>query len=235
MIIKTNALFGYIAASDQTTKEGYLVDASGVVIDSASVIPYGVITDGGASGSLSTMALFAGYAGTLSLKVGATTDTITAGTLLQQNADGTVRANIGTGRIVGIATQAAVATELVEAVIIPAITANAFVLVDADGATITAAQAVGGYISNLGAAAAATFALPAALPGMSVVAIVEAAFALRLDPNGTETIALPSTGVQGAAGKYLEADAVGEKVKLVCLTAGTWSVEHYSGTWTAQA
>lgn len=234
MIHKISALLAFIAASDQTSKEGYLTDASGVIITSASVIPFGVITDGAASGSTSTHALISGFSGILSLKVGAATGTIVAGTLLQQNADGTVRANIGTGRIVGVATQAAVATELVEAVVFPVISANAFVLVDADGATLTAAQS-GGYISNLGAAGAAVFALPAALPGMSFTAIVEAAFALRLDPDGTETIALPSTGVQGAAGKYLEADAVGEKVKLICLTAGTWSVEHYSGTWTAQA
>jgi hypothetical protein len=234
MIVKNNALLAFTAASDQTGKEGYLVDASGVVMASASAIPFGVIADGGLSGENTTVACLAGFAGIVSLKVGATTGTITAGTLLQQNADGTVRANIGTGRIVGISTQAAVATELVEATLVPHLSANAFVLVDADGATMTAAQS-GGYISNLGASAAATFALPAALPGMTFTAIVEAAFALRLDPDGTETIALPSSGVQGAAGKYLEADAVGEKVKLVCLTAGTWSVEHYSGTWTAQA
>ena len=234
MLVKPNALLAFTAASDQTGKEGYLVDASGVVITSASVIPFGVIADGGLSGETTTVACIAGFAGIVSLKVGAVTGTIAAGTLLQQNADGTVRANIGTGRIVGISTQAAVATELVEATLLPVISANAYVLVSATGVTITAAQ-TGGYISNLGAAAAAVYALPPALPGMTFVAIVEAAFALRLDPDGNETIALPSTGVQGAAGKYLEADAVGEKVKLVCLTAGTWSVEHYSGTWTAQA
>lgn len=107
------------------------------------------------------------------------------------------------------------------------------VLVDADGATITPALS-GGVISNAGAAGAASFALPPATVGLDFTFIVEAAQALQIDPNGTETIALPSTGVQGAAGKYLVADAVGEKVHLVCLTAGTWDVEHYSGTWTAE-
>jgi hypothetical protein len=69
---------------------------------------------------------------------------------------------------------------------------------------------------------------------MRVVAVVEAAQELRLDPSGTQTIALPSSGVQGAAGKYLTADAVGEKVDLICITTGTWDVVSYSGTWTAE-
>jgi hypothetical protein len=90
-------------------------------------------------------------------------------------------------------------------------------------------------LTNTGAAATATFTLPAATPGMRVTAFVKANQQLRLDPNGTETIALPSTGVQGAAGKYLWADAVGEYVQLVCVTAGTWSSIGYFGTWTAES
>jgi len=90
-------------------------------------------------------------------------------------------------------------------------------------------------VSNLGAAGAVTFALPAAERGMRVTAIVQAAQELRLDPNGTETAALPSTGVQGAAGKYLTANAVGETLRLVCITPGKWDTETYLGTWTAEA
>lgn len=108
------------------------------------------------------------------------------------------------------------------------------VLVDSDGATLTAALS-GGVISNLGASGAAVFALPPASVGLTFTFLVEAAQELRIDPNGTETIALPSSGVQGAAGKYLTADAIGEKVQLVCVSAGTWDVVHYSGTWTAEA
>jgi hypothetical protein len=90
-------------------------------------------------------------------------------------------------------------------------------------------------VSNLGAAGAVTFTLPAAERGMRVKAIVQAAQELRLDPAGTETIALPSTGVQGAAGKYLTANAVGETVALICITPGTWDTEFYLGTFTAEA
>jgi hypothetical protein len=64
---------------------------------------------------------------------------------------------------------------------------------------------------------------------------VGAAFELRIDPNGTETIALPSTGVQGAAGKYLVADADGETVDIECTKTGQWSVFGFTGTWTAEA
>lgn len=103
--------------------------------------------------------------------------------------------------------------------------------------TITHAEATQGVIvSNSGASGAVTFSLPAAVPGMRVTAVVKAAQELRLDPNGTETIALPSSGVQGAAGKYLTGDAVGESVTLACLIAGTWDhIGPIDGTWTAEA
>ena len=100
--------------------------------------------------------------------------------------------------------------------------------------TVTAAQS-GSVISNAGATGAVTFALPAATPGLFFDVLVEAAYELRLDPNGTETIALPSTGVQSAAGKYITADAVTEGLRLVCITSGTWDVLRYTGTWTAES
>lgn len=93
---------------------------------------------------------------------------------------------------------------------------------------------LGKVLSNVGASGTITFALPAALPGMEVLARVGVAQQLRLDPNGTETISLPSTGVPGAAGKYLVADAIGETVWLKCVVAGTWSVFGFTGTWTAE-
>jgi hypothetical protein len=89
-------------------------------------------------------------------------------------------------------------------------------------------------VSNRGAAGAVTFTLPSAEVGMRVKAIVLAAQELRLDPAGTETIAL-ANGVQQAAGKYITADAIGETVALVCLRPGTWDEENFSGTWTAEA
>lgn len=91
----------------------------------------------------------------------------------------------------------------------------------------------GVVVSNKGRAAATTFTLPEAVPGARVSAVVQAAQELRLDPNGTESVALPSTGVQSAAGAYIVADAIGETVDLVCITAGTWDVLNFNGTWSA--
>lgn len=100
-------------------------------------------------------------------------------------------------------------------------------------ATITRNQALyGAIVTNVGAGAAVTYVLPPAIVGMRVRAVVKAAQELRLDPNGTETISLPSTGVQQAAGKYITADAVSESVELICIVAGTWDAFGATdGTW----
>ena len=103
--------------------------------------------------------------------------------------------------------------------------------VDADGmAGITEAYA-GGVFTNGGAGAAAVFALGPSAVGVELTFMVMAAQELRIDPSGTETIALPSSGAQGGAGKYLTADAVGEWVRLLCVKAGQWQVVGYRGTW----
>jgi hypothetical protein len=101
--------------------------------------------------------------------------------------------------------------------------------------TLTAIDCTGAICSNVGAAGTTVWSLPAALPGMSILARVGVAQQLRLEPIGSETISLPSTGVPGAAGKYLVADVIGETVWLICVVAGTWSVFGYTGTWTAEA
>ncbi len=100
--------------------------------------------------------------------------------------------------------------------------------------TVLAGQS-GSTLTNTGASGTITYALPAAVPGLRFTARVSVAQQLRLDPNGTETISLPSTGVPGAAGKYLVADAIGETVELFCAVAGSWSVLGCTGTWTAEA
>lgn len=105
---------------------------------------------------------------------------------------------------------------------------------DADGVTVTAAQD-GTRFNNRGALGAGAFVLPAATVGLSYRFNVKVAQELRITPDGTETIALPDTGVQGAASKYLTANAVGEFVVLKCETAGQWEVVYFGGTWTAEA
>lgn len=93
----------------------------------------------------------------------------------------------------------------------------------------------GKTFTTVGASGTVVFALPAALVGMKYRFRVGAAQELRIDPNGTELMALPSTGVPGAAGKYLTANADGETVEIECTKAGQWSVFGYTGTWTAEA
>lgn len=100
--------------------------------------------------------------------------------------------------------------------------------------TLTAAES-GTIHTTVGATGTVVLTLPVAAVGMEFEFRVGAAFELRIDPNGTDKISLPSTGVPGAAGKYLSADANGETVRLVCTKANEWSVFGYTGTWTAEA
>lgn len=102
--------------------------------------------------------------------------------------------------------------------------------------TVTTAES-GMTFTTVGATGTVTFTLPAATTAakQKYRFRVGAAQELRLDPDGTETIALPSTGVQGAAGKYLTANADGETVDIECTKDGQWSVFGYTGTWTAEA
>ncbi len=93
----------------------------------------------------------------------------------------------------------------------------------------------GTAFTNTGASGAVTLTLPAATPGLHYSFRVSVAQELRIDPDGSETISLPSSGVPGAAGKYLTADAIGETVHLQCFVAGSWSVVGHTGTWTAEA
>ena len=91
----------------------------------------------------------------------------------------------------------------------------------------------GKTFTTAGASGTVTFALPPATVGQWYRFKVKATQELRIDPNGTETIALPSSGAQQAAGAYIVADANGEGVEIECVVAGTWEVNSYTGTWTA--
>lgn len=102
------------------------------------------------------------------------------------------------------------------------------------GDTLTIEE-TGTVHTNTGASGAVTLVLPVATVGLHYKFYVGAAQELRIDPNGTETISLPSTGVAGAAGKYLVADAIGETVQLFCGKAGSWAVLGHTGTWTAES
>lgn len=99
--------------------------------------------------------------------------------------------------------------------------------------TIVAGQDQCKTFGTVGAAGTVVFALPAATVGQRYRFLVGAAQELRIDPNGTETIGLPSSGVQQAAGAYLTANAAGEFLEIECIIAGTWTPMAFNGTWTA--
>jgi len=84
--------------------------------------------------------------------------------------------------------------------------------------------------TNEGAGGTVTFALPAATVGQRYHFVVKAAQELRIDPNGSQTIAL-DTGVQQAAGKYITANAIGERITVECVKAGEWDTSNPVGTW----
>ena len=88
-------------------------------------------------------------------------------------------------------------------------------------------------ITNAGASGTLTVSLPAAERGYEFHFEIAAAQQLRLDPDGTETIAID--GSQQGAGKYIVADAIGERCSLKCIVDGQWEQFGALGTWTAEA
>lgn len=98
--------------------------------------------------------------------------------------------------------------------------------------TVVANVDNGKTFTNEGASGAVTFALPAATVGQWYRFVAKAAQEIRLDPNGTETIAL-DTGVQQAAGAYITFNAIGERVSIECVKAGEWETYDAVGTITA--
>lgn len=144
--------------------------------------------------------------------------------------------DIAIGKALGVALEAASADGDIIEWLPLADAGGAAISVEAHtaGDTLTTAES-GSLHTNTGASGTITIVLPPATVGLEYMFGLGAAQQLRIDPDGTETISLPSTGVPGAAGKYLVADAIGETVRLVCAVAGNWNVYGYTGTWTAEA
>lgn len=101
------------------------------------------------------------------------------------------------------------------------------------GDTLTTAES-GSTHTNTGATGIITIILPAAVVGLEYFFYIGAAFRLQIDPDASEKISLPSSGVPGTGGKWLWADLAGESVHLMCTEDGTWAVMGFTGTWTAE-
>jgi hypothetical protein len=96
--------------------------------------------------------------------------------------------------------------------------------------TVTALD-MGGVLTNEGDDGTAIFTLPEAstVLGKTITFVVLAAQILNINPaDGTDQI-LYSTC---AAGDSLQADAVGETIVLMAVTANQWAVLSHEGTWT---
>lgn len=87
--------------------------------------------------------------------------------------------------------------------------------------------------TNKGATGEVILTLPAATVGLHYKFAVLAAQTLTIEPNGTNQIALPSSGVPGSAGVNLGANAIAETLELVCVDTGVWAVFGFTGTWAA--
>lgn len=92
---------------------------------------------------------------------------------------------------------------------------------------------IGTLHTNKAAAGAVVLTLPAATVGLHYKFAVLAAQNLVIEPNGTDAISLPSSGVPGTGGVNLIANLAAETVELVCVDAGVWAVFGYTGTWAA--
>lgn len=234
--LRALALLSITPGETYASKEGRFITADLMLVASALALPWALIvnhTDGTVAADVAVCS--GGSPGTWPVQLSATPGTVTRGTKLMLTSNGTVKAHDGTtsARIVAEACESGAANELIECVLVNPHFSGPQIVVDSDGATLTAAQS-GAVVSNAGASASAAFVLPAAVPGLRFTFVVEAAQQLQIDPAGTETIALPATGVQQAAGKHIWADAIGERIDIVCITAGTWDAISHAGTWTAE-
>ena len=84
--------------------------------------------------------------------------------------------------------------------------------------------------TNVGATALLTLSLPKSAIGMGFKFLVSEAFAIRIDPFSTETIA-GLNGVQGVAGDYLYSEIPGSYIEVKCDKAGAWNIRRPVGDW----
>lgn len=96
-------------------------------------------------------------------------------------------------------------------------------------ASLTIAQS-GCTFSNAGASASVAALLPAAKKGMKYTFLVQVAQQFRVDTT-SDFLPVPSTGILGAAGKYIYSDSIGASVTIECSVDTFWNVVAFSGPW----
>jgi len=122
---RANAILPFSLDVDTSDKIGHLVMASTAdelsICDDEGATAIGVILKGALTTEKASIALVAGLAGTVKIKLAGPVTTL--GERLQLNFDGRVNPDAGTGsrQIVGIALEHGVANDLIEAIIHPGI------------------------------------------------------------------------------------------------------------------
>jgi len=121
-IARDTSLIALTPAADQTGKEGYAVKivALEAAISTADSGNFGVIVDGETTTGKSTIAAMAGASGTVKVKL---SGTVALGGNLMIHTDGTWKAHASTKIVAGVAMEAGVADELVEAALVNSYTA----------------------------------------------------------------------------------------------------------------
>jgi len=121
-IARDTSLIALTPAADQTGKEGYAVKIAALkaAISTADSGNFGVIVDGETTTGKSTIAAMAGASGTVKVKL---SGTVALGGNLMIHTDGTWKAHASTKIVAGVAMEAGVADELVEAALVNSYTA----------------------------------------------------------------------------------------------------------------
>lgn len=228
-----NGIMTFVAAEALVRGRSVTINSSGnAALTAVGGVSHGVVLRDTASGGDVPVRLH-NHPGTTELMVSGATVT---GSPVYAAASGKGSAT-AVGRPQWVALETATTDgDVISVLPIPAAADGRARTVEAHTASDTLTNAESGSVhTTTGAAGTVTFTLPAAIVGVEFYFRVGAVQELRIDPNGTETIALPSTGVAGAAGKYLTANAIGESVHIMCTEAGTWTVFGFTGTWTQEA
>lgn len=92
----------------------------------------------------------------------------------------------------------------------------------------------GTIFTTSGASGTVVFTLPVGKPGLKYGFEVGASQAVRIDPNGSETLSLHTGAVQ-AAGKYATSSTAGHFFWFECIRSGHWNCVGYAGTLTVEA
>lgn len=116
-------------------------------------------------------------------------------------------------------------------------TALRFMHSTGDVAFQLSASHAGGIIDNRGATGAVMVTLPGARKGAEFHFIVVEAQELRIHPHsntGRIECDIAGTWTNNPAGEYVDANAGGEFLHLVCKGSDTWMAIAFGGTWSAE-